>query len=182
MLQGAINFIASFPVPSLPNLFNAREKRGGPGIQNHVHDVGPYTRVGRVAGGENDAALSFNMGVKEGHTDGNYLPWRSHTATFETPKTTSKFVISSAAIMTPFCQSWSRDFGSQAPPLFSRALKRSERLGTMLIQQPQLMWRLPETLMPHTTYISSTCTYTTAPPHHTHRRHNDIDIHTSIDG
>ena len=30
--------------------------------------------------------------------------------------------LSSAAIMTPFCQ---RDLGSQAPPLFSRALKRS---------------------------------------------------------
>ena len=41
--------------------------------------------------------------------------------------------LSSTAIMTPFCQRWSRDFRSQAPPLFSRALKRSGRLGTRLL-------------------------------------------------
>ena len=40
--------------------------------------------------------------------------------------------LSSAAIMTPFCLRWSR-FGSQAPPLFSRALKRLRRLGTRLV-------------------------------------------------
>ena len=43
--------------------------------------------------------------------------------------------LSSAAIMTPFCQCWSHDFGSQAPPLFSCALKRSGRLGARLRNQ-----------------------------------------------
>ena len=33
-------------------------KEGERGIQNHVRDVGPYTRVVRVAGGENCAWVS----------------------------------------------------------------------------------------------------------------------------
>ena len=42
--------------PASPIFFNARErKEGEPGIQCHVHDVGPYTRVGRVADRENCA-------------------------------------------------------------------------------------------------------------------------------
>ena len=58
-----------------------------------MRDVGPYTRLGRVAGGENCvgehdlASALVRHGVKEGHTDyqqGYYHPWRSHTATFET--------------------------------------------------------------------------------------------------
>ena len=33
-------------------------KEGEPGIQSHVYDVGPYTRVGRVADRENCAWAS----------------------------------------------------------------------------------------------------------------------------
>ena len=42
-------------IPSLPDLFNAREKRGAyyPKSRACRHDVGPYTRVGRVVRGEN---------------------------------------------------------------------------------------------------------------------------------
>ena len=48
--------VASSPVS--PIFSTHARKEGEPGIQNHVHDVGPYTWVGRVAGGENDAWAS----------------------------------------------------------------------------------------------------------------------------
>ena len=43
-------------VPRLPDLFNVHENERG--IQSHVRDVGPYTRVGRVADRENCAWAS----------------------------------------------------------------------------------------------------------------------------
>ena len=36
-----------------------QEKEGGPGLQCHVHDVGPHTRVGRVVDRENCAWASM---------------------------------------------------------------------------------------------------------------------------
>ena len=48
--------LASSPVS--PIFSKHARKEGEPGIQNHVRDVGPYTRVGRVAGGENCAWAS----------------------------------------------------------------------------------------------------------------------------
>ena len=43
--------VASSPVSSIFST-HAR-KEGEPGIQNHVRDVGPYTRVGKVADRDN---------------------------------------------------------------------------------------------------------------------------------
>ena len=48
-------------VPRLPDLFNVHEKEGEPGMQCHVRDVGPYTRVGRVVDHENCAWAYFQV-------------------------------------------------------------------------------------------------------------------------
>ena len=63
------DMVASSPVS--PIFSTQARKEGETGIQNHVSDVGPYTRIGSVANcvGEDDfGALWFNASEKEGYT------------------------------------------------------------------------------------------------------------------
>ena len=133
-------------VPRLPSLFNTHEKRGKPGIQCHVHDVGPYTRVYRKGGGSwklcvgkfNFQALLFDTGEKESYWQSARVVQsleasRSYIWNTEDDKWVWNWRLGGEASMIPFCQRLSCDFGYQAFSRFFLQVKKAERgLGTRL--------------------------------------------------
>ena len=89
--------------------------------------------------GEDDfRALWFNASGKEGYT--SVSEGRTILISLGEPRFINqicqiglKWTLCGERCTTPFYQRLSRDFRYQAPPLFSRTLKRSGRLGTRLI-------------------------------------------------
>ena len=133
-------------VPSLPDLFNAREKRGGAWYLKSRDRRMPIYK-GRKRGGswklrvgEDDfRALWFYASEKEGYTsvsEGRTILISLGELRFidQRCQLGLKSTLCGERCTTPFYQRLWRDFTCryQAPPLFSRALKRSGRLGTRL--------------------------------------------------
>ena len=83
-------------------------KEGERGIQNHVRDVGPYTRVVRVAGGENCVWVSTTFKHSNFQHVRKKRPYRLSARALsslevsysyiETSKITSRFAIDGLAV------------------------------------------------------------------------------------
>ena len=119
-------------IPRLPDLFNIHEKeRGEPGIQSHMRDIGPYTRVGSMTDRKNCAWVSVIF-------ERCGLIWVRKKATLIISEGST--ILRSLAelcfvdqrcfamrlVQCHFPQRLSCDFGSQAPPLF---LMYIEKIG-----------------------------------------------------
>ena len=121
------------------------KEEGEPGIQCHVCDVGPYTRVGRVADREicawasaifkrsgsirmkKKTTLTISKGsmILRGIKELRLIDQRHQTGL--------KSTLCGKASATPFCQHLSHDFRSQVLSHFFLQVKKAERgLGTRL--------------------------------------------------
>ena len=129
-------------IPGLPNLFNIHEKEEEPGIQSHVTNVTPYTKVERVACHDNWAWVCYIFKrssstsmedfvlkpssdcsrILEGLKELCLINWSLWTDLKST-------VVDNISFMTS-CQC---EIGYQALPLFLCTLKRSESVGTRLV-------------------------------------------------